>query len=554
MAKRRTFTGPIETPVASGAPHVVVLGGGYVAINVCKALAETVGDRALDLTVVSGDNFQTFHGFVGEMITGRLSPSHILSPVRRMFAPARVRVGEIEKLDLAGRRAVVARQLDGHRTEISWDHVVIALGTEDRTDAYPGLAEHAFKLRQYRDCFALKNHILAMFEQAEYETDEAERRRLLTFFVAGGGYAGTEVVGEIADFSRRLTKREYPRVKFEECRFFLIHPGPTILPELHGNHPSLVKYAEAHMRELGVEVRTSTRVEFATPNEVTLSNGERIPTRTIVSTVGTRPNPLVAALDLPKDERGRLKTDRTGRVEGHENIWAGGDCSAFPMPRGGDSPSVALYAYKHGTHIGKNLRRTLVEQKRPKPFRFPGLGQGASIGRRTAVAELYGVEITGLLAWVIWRVLLTYYFPSWDRRLHLMADWVIWPLVGRDVVAMRVGEGGEYEVRHNVYQPAEIIVTEQRAGRFIHIIVEGEVEILHSARGQEVVLTTLGPGDHFGQRWLESMETESARAKTAVRTLAVRRDQAPQLQEVLRSTGPLVAQSGHFPVMRQEGG
>ena len=418
MVKRRTFTGPIETPVAQGAPHVVVLGGGYVAINVCKALRETVADRELDLTVVSGDNFQTFHGFVGEMITGRLSPSHILSPVRRMFAPAHVRVGEIEKIDLAGRRAVVSRQLDGHRTEIGWDHVVIALGTEDRTDAYPGLQEHAFKLRQYRDCFALKNHILAMFEQAEFETDEAERRRLLTFFVAGGGYAGTEVIGELADFSRRLTRREYPRVKFEECRFFLIHPGPTILPELHGDHPALVRYAEAHMRELGVEVRTETRVEFATPGEVTLSNGERIPTRTIVSTVGTRANPLVAGLDLPKDERVRIRVGRTGRVEGHENVWAGGDCAAFPMPRGGDSPSVALYAYKHGTHIGKNLRRTLVEQKRAKRFRFPGLGQGASIGRRTAVAELYGVEITGLLAWLIWRVLLTYYFPSWDRRLH----------------------------------------------------------------------------------------------------------------------------------------
>jgi NADH dehydrogenase len=539
----------VETPAASGAPRVVVLGGGYVAINVCKALREQVAARQIDLTVVSGDNFQTFHGFVGEMITGRLSPSHILSPVRRMFAPARVRVGEIEKLDLAGRRAVVARQLDGHRTEISWDHVVIALGTEDRTDAYPGLEEHAFKLRQYRDCFALKNHILAMFEQAEFETEEAERRRLLTFFVAGGGYAGTEVVGELADFARRLTRREYPRVNDDECRFILVHPGPTILPELHGNHPRLVEYGEAHMRELGVEVRTGTRVEFATPNEVTLSNGERIPTRTIVSTVGTRPNPLVARLDLPKDERGRIRTDRTGRVVGSDSVWAGGDCAAFPMPRGGDSPSVALYAYKHGTHIAKNLRRTLIEGKRPKPFRFPGLGQGASIGRRTAVAELYGVEITGLLAWVIWRVLLTYYFPSWDRRLHLIADWVIWPLVGRDVVAMRVGEGGEYEVRHNVYQPGEIIVTEQRAGRYIHIIVDGEVEILHSARGQEMVLATLGPGDHFGQRWVESMETESARAKTLVRTLAVRRDQAPQLQEVLRSTGPLVAQSGHFPVL-----
>ena len=295
-----------------------------------RRCARRVANREIDLTVVSGDNFQTFHGFVGEMITGRLSPSHILSPVRRMFAPARVRVGEIEKIDLAGRRAVVARQLDGHRTEITWDHVVISLGTDDRTDAYPGLEEHAFKLRQYRDCFALKNHILAMFEQAEFETEEAERRRLLTFFVAGGGYAGTEVVGELADFARRLTRREYPRVNYDECRFILVHPGPTILPELYGNHPKLVEYGEAHMRELGVEVRTGTRVEFATPNEVTLSNGERIPTRTIVSTVGTRPNPLVAALDLPKDERGRIRTERSGRVEGHENIWAGGDCSRVP--------------------------------------------------------------------------------------------------------------------------------------------------------------------------------------------------------------------------------
>ena len=119
LARWRSYQGPVETPAPTSAPRVVVLGGGYVAINVCKALRESVANREIDLTVVSGDNFQTFHGFVGEMITGRLSPSHILSPVRRMFAPARVRVGEIEKIDLAGRRAVVARQLDGHRTEIT---------------------------------------------------------------------------------------------------------------------------------------------------------------------------------------------------------------------------------------------------------------------------------------------------------------------------------------------------------------------------------------------------------------------------------------------------
>ena len=334
---RRSYLGPVETPAREGAPRVVVLGGGYVAINVCKALRREVAERRIDLTVVSGENYQVFHGFVGEMITGRLSPSHILSPVRRLFAPAHVHVGEIQRIDLAGKRAVVARQLDGHRTEVTWDHVVLCLGTADRTDAYPGLAEHAFKLREYRECFALKNHILAMFEQADIEDDPEERRRLLTFFVAGGGYAGTEVVGELSDFARRLTKREYPRVRFDECRFVLVHPGPTILPELYGDdgtganaHPRLVEFATARMEELGVEVRTNTRVEFATPNEVRLSNGERIPTRTIVSSVGTRPHDIVAGLDLPKDERGRIRTERTGLVVGFDDVWAGGDCAALP--------------------------------------------------------------------------------------------------------------------------------------------------------------------------------------------------------------------------------
>ncbi len=540
-----------------GVPRVVVLGGGYAAINICKALRRQIAAGQLDVLVVCADNFHTFHGFVGEMITGRVSPSHILSPVRRLFAPARVHVGEIQRIDLARRHAIVARELDGHRSEVTWDHVVLCLGTADRTDAYPGLPEHAFKLREYRDCFRLKNHVLTMFEQAEIETDEDERRRSLTFFVAGGGYAGTEVIGELSDFAQRLTRREYPGVAFEECRFVLVHPGPTILPELQGTgdgsgadaHPRLVEFAARHMRDLGVEVRTDTRVEFATPNEVTLSSGERIPTRTIISTVGTRPHQLVADLQLPKDSRGRIRTTATGQVEGQADVWAGGDCAALPMPSGGDAPSVALYAYKHGTHIARNLRRLLIDHKPLKPFTFPGLGQGASVGRRTAVAELRGIELTGLPAWLVWRILLTYYFPSWDRRLHLMADWAIWPLVGRDVVAMRVGGGGDYDVRHNVFQPGEIIVTEQRAGRYIHIIVDGEVEILHSAGGREVVLTTLGPGATFGQRWLESFETESARAKTVVNTLALRREQAPRLQELIKSAAPMFAESAHFPVI-----
>jgi NADH:ubiquinone reductase (H+-translocating) len=539
------------------APHLLVLGGGYAAIQIARSTRAAVKAGRLRVTVVNRENFHVFHGFVGEMVTGRVSPSHILSPSRRLFRPAQVHVGEIQRVDLGARTVTTARSLDGARQTLEYDQLAVCLGTADRTEAYPGLAEHSYRLKTYEDCLALKNHIVEMFELAEIERDPAERRRLLTFFVAGGGYAGTEVAGELADLARLLTSGEYRGIRREECRFVLVHPGPTILPELYGKdgtgpeaHPKLVEYGMRRMRELGVEVLTETRVEAATPNEVCLSNGERIPTRTIVSAVGTTASPIVEALPVEKDERGRIVTDACCRVPGHDGVWAAGDCAAVPLPKapGAACPQVALYALKHGNLIGRNVVRGL-DGKPPKRFTFPGLGQGASVGRRSGVGELRGIELKGFPAWLIWRLLLVYYFPTWDRRLRLLADWAIWPIVGRDIVELRSERAGEYDIRHNVFQPGETIAQEERTGKYIHVIVEGEVELLLRQDGMEQVLDTLGPGAHFGTRWMESFELETARAKTLVRTVALRRDQAPALQQVLASAGQLSAESGHFPAI-----
>ena len=543
------------------APHVLVLGGGYAAIQVARAARRAIKAGKLRMTVVNRENFHVFHGFVGEMVTGRVSPSHILSPARRLFLPATVHVAEIQSVDLERRQVVTARSLDGARFTLDYDQVVICLGTVDHTEAYPGLAEHAFRLKTYEHCLSLKNHILEVLELAEIETDPEERRRLLTFFVAGGGYAGTEIAGELADLARMLARKEYPRIRRGECRFVIVHPGSTILPELYGQdgtgpeaHPKLVEFGMRRMRELGVEVMTNTRVAAATPNEVLLSNGERIPTRTIVSAVGTKMPPIVEALELAKDDRGRIVVDELCRVPGHDDVWAAGDCAAVPLPgaKGRACPQVALYAMKQGRRIGGNLARS-VEGKKLKPFRFPGLGQGASVGRRSGVGEVKGIEIKGFPAWLVWRLLLAYYFPSWDRRLRLLADWVIWPLVGRDIVELRSARSQDYDIRHNVFQPGELIAQEERTGKYVHVIVDGEVELLSAQQGHEQVLDVLGPGDHFGTRWVESAELETARAKTVVRTVALRRDQAPRLQQVLGSTGLLTAESGHFPaILRAE--
>lgn len=533
--------------------RVLVLGGGYTAVHACKAM-RAGGD--VDVTVVTRDNFLCAHGLISEMVTGRVMPGSILNPARRIFGRAHVHVGEIERIDLDDRRVHTTRHIDGARFELEYDEALLALGTSENLDAYPGLAEHAYKLKSFEDCFALRNHVIEMFELADIERDPEERRRLLTFFVAGGGFAGSEIAGELADLARLLTSREYRGIKREECRVVIVHPGPTLLPELYGSgslerksksFPKLVEYAMRHCERLGVELMLETKVAGATPNEVYLSNGEHIPTRTIVSTVGTKPSPILSGLPLPFDERGRVRVDAVMRVQGREELWAGGDCAAVPHPKGGTCPPTALWAAMHGKYVGRNIARAAAG-KAPQPFRGMIRRQGVSLGRRTAVSEVSGIPLRGKVSWLGHRAVVLTLIPSWDRRLRLLSDWTLWPLVGRDIVQMGGGQHSAYEVRRHVYQPGETIVEASRPLRYVHVVIEGEAEVMRNGE----VATTVGPGGHFGRKWLEQQGADAVRARTLVRTLVLHADQANVLQDVLLSSEPLIAKTMLRPALVEE--
>jgi NADH dehydrogenase len=547
--------GPLTTE-AREASRVLVLGGGYVALTLTRGLNREIERDTLHATVVSRDNYHVYHGLIGEMLTGRIAPGNVLSPARRIFGRASVHVAEVEKIDLERGVVLTSRHLDGARLELAYEHLVLCLGSSENFAAYPGLAEHAFKLKTFADCFRLRNHILTMFELADIEPDADERRRLLTFFVAGGGYAGTEVAGELAHFASLLTEHEFRGIRREECRVVLVHRGPTILPELYGSvatgkgHASLVRYAERHLERLGVELVTETGVEAATPGEVRLSDGRNVPTRTIISAVGTKPASVLDTLDLPRDERGRIRTDQHCRVEGRSDVWAGGDCAAVPHPDGGACPPVFLYAEQHGRLIAKNIGRTL-ERKPLRRFGYRSFGQGVSIGRRTVVGELKGIELKGHSAWLLWRVLALRFTPSWDRRLRLVADWLVWPLVGRDIVEMDHGEAGDYDVRHAVFQTGEVIVDRERPVRYVHVIVDGDVEVIRRREGEEEVVRIVTAGGHVGRKWLERSGVDAARARGPVRTLAIRAEQANRLQDVLLSAERIVAKTGAYPTLDQ---
>jgi NADH dehydrogenase len=503
-----------------------------------------VDKGVLEVTVATRDNYLTVHGLVAEMVTGRISPGSLVNPARRVFRPARVHVGEIEEIDLGRRIVVTSRSLDGALTELGYDQLLLALGTAEDIDAYPGLAEHAFRLKRFEDCLRLRNHIVQMLELADIERDPAERRRLLTFVIAGGGFSGTELAGELADFVRLLTKREFVGIRREECRVVVVHPGQTLLPELYGasnlerpvkSFPRLVEFAMKHAEKAGVELMLNTRVAAASPHKVHLSDGEQLATRTIVSAVGTRPNRLLETLPLERDDRGRLLVDEFLRVKGRPEVWAGGDCASVLHPHGGTCPPVALYACVHGRRIGANVVRS-VRGRPLKPYRVDVKLQGVSIGRRTAVGEIGGLGMRGRLPWFAWRTVVSMVVPSWDRRLRLLADWLVWPLVGRDITQIGSASTDDYEIEHNVFQPGDVMFERQRPVRYVHIIVEGAAEVIRGAGDAAEQIESLVPGEYFGKTWLERVEGDAVRALTVVKTLSIPANQAVRLQRVLASS------------------
>lgn len=519
----------------SAPARILILGGGYAALGATRALRGAMKRGEVEVTVVSRENYHVFHGFVPQMVTGRVGADHILSPVRRIVRPAHLHVGEISGIDFERREVEVRRQLDGRSATLPYDHLLLGLGSRDHLEAYPGLAEHAFRLKTYDDCFQLRNHILAMVELADSERDEAERRRLLTFFIAGGGYAGTEVAAELAEYVRGLVRRDYPRIGADEWRVVLVHPGATILPELAGTRaeggrsfPRLVAYATRHLEKLGVEIMTNSRVVRATSSEVGLSNGERIPTRTIISAVGTRPPHLVEALPLPRGAGGKVETEATLRVAGLPNVWAAGDCAAIPHPKGGTCPPLAVYALEHGKAAAQNILRT-IRGEPLAPFSYVAFGQGVAIGRHRAVAEVKGMEMTGPMAWLIGRLLLLAYVPSAERRVRLLFDWLVSQLVGRNIVEASVADADDYEIAHHLFHAGETLVREGDDCHYLYLILEGEVDLL-----REGALTgAVGPGGHVGQTSGTRRAPETARARSEVQAVAVRLDQAGRLRRVL---------------------
>ena len=412
--------------------RILILGGGfgglYTALHLEKTLAR---DEDITVTLVNRENFFLFTPMLHEVAASDLDITHIVSPARKLLKKVDFFHGDVEKIDLENKKVSVShgQGKEHHEHELNYTHLVLALGSITNFFNTPGLAERAVTMKSLGDAIHLRNRLISNLEEADFECFPEEREPLLTFVVAGGGFAGVETIGGINDFLRESI-RFYPHLKKEMLRVVLVHPGKVVLPELS---EKLGVYAQEKLAERGVEIRLETKVESFENNAIVLSDGERIPSYNLIWAGGSAPNPHLEGLPCRK-ERGRLCTNEFLEIEGFENVWAVGDCAAIPDTKnGGFHPPTAQHALRQGKTIAHNIKAAIRGGDK-KAFDFSTLGQLAAIGRRTGVAQIMGMNFSGFIAWWLWRTIYLSKLPRFEKQLRVALDWTLDLIFSKDLV------------------------------------------------------------------------------------------------------------------------
>jgi NADH:ubiquinone reductase (H+-translocating) len=442
IAERVLGAEPVsQLPTPSVKKRIVILGGGFGGMRTAECLEEQLrADPSVSITLVSDTNALLFTPMLAEVAGSSLEPSHISTPLRSSLHRTEFIRGRAAKIDLAQRRVILGNDSPGQGTEppreIPYDHLVLALGSVSNYLGMANIEKHAFGFKSLLDAIRIRNHVIEMFERAERESDPSHRRALLTFVIAGGGFAGVELAGALNDFAHGILA-DYPNLRSEELNVLLVHARDRILPELS---ESLARYAQEQMEARGVRFRLDTRLRDAQPGVVVLSDGE-ISAGTLVWTAGTAPNPLLKSLAVEKDQRGAVVVDDTFAVTGHGDLWALGDCAAVTDAKHGKTcPPTAQFALRQAEVLAKNIHAQL-EGRPTRTFHFDSLGAMCVVGHQTACAELTipfartrSLRFSGLLAWLMWRGIYLSKLPGIERKIRVLMDWTVELFFPRDIV------------------------------------------------------------------------------------------------------------------------
>ncbi len=414
--------------------RILIVGGGYVGMYTALRLQSQLRPDEASVTVIDPQPHMTYQPFLPEAAAGSVEPRHVVVPLRRVLRHCHVLTGPVTGIEHA-RRAVIVEAADGHIKELGYDVLVVALGSVARTLPIPGLAECGIAFKTIGEAIYLRNHVLSRLDAASTTIDPQLRRKLLTFLVIGGGYAGIEALGELEDMAR-YASRYYESLDATDMRWVLVEASNRIMPEVS---EKMGVYTAERLTERGIEIFLDTRVKTMEGGHVELDDGTTFDADTIVWTAGVKANPVLRRTDLPLEEKGRVRCTAALQAQGLSAVFSAGDCAAVPDLSSPDPDALCSPSAQHAVRQARQLASNIIAQLRGRPltpYKHSYAGSVATLGLHKGVAEIYGLKLKGWPAWFMHRTYHLSRMPTFNRKVRIAMDWTAALFFRREVVAL----------------------------------------------------------------------------------------------------------------------
>jgi NADH dehydrogenase len=411
--------------------RIVIVGGGFGGAYCAQKLERLLPGGAVEIVLLDRHNFITFYPLLVEAGTGSLEPRHAVVSTRLFLRRTRFIMAEVIGIDFDACTVTYHLPDAAEPTGLSYDHLVLALGSVTMLPDVPGLHEHGFEMKSLADAVTLRDRAIRQLEHADAINDPAERQRLLHFVVVGASFTGVEVAGEFEVFLRRAC-RHYPNLDPRDVSVTVVELSDRILPALD---EEMGRYALSALTRRGIDVRLESTVTRVEPHRVGLDCGEVLDADTVIWCAGIAPNPLIESLSLPTDSRGYIRCQPDLRVESFETVWAIGDAAVNVDPDGEAYPATAQHAVRQGEELARNLARALHGQA-TRSCRITSRGSLAALGCRTGVAKVFGLKLSGFPAWFLWRTVYLLKMPGWSRKFRVGLDWTMDLVFPKDEVQL----------------------------------------------------------------------------------------------------------------------